>query len=199
MQHIINMKLSIALAAVTLAFGFALPAFAESNEYTPNEYKNLEIELEVKSDSTKVEYSYENQYGDEKEGGYEYGTTDLDEVYVKLTEKFGISLKEVKDAVTDIEDEDASDEDDGSNNDDEDKDEDREKEKERCDVNIEGKEKRCFENKKLDEKKEWKRENYGERFKDFGKSADKEVLNAQLRELLTILIQLLQAQAKLEN
>lgn len=186
-QYIINYKLATALAALVLSFGLALPASAES-PYSPLDvdYKNLEIKIEIGDAVAEVEVSYEDQDGKEVEREYEFGTTDLDEIYEKLAAKLSLSEETVEDAVSEIEyDEDTSDDDD-------DKDRGHGNDKDRCDSDNPGK-KRCDDI----TKKEWKRENYSERFKDFGKSTDEDELRGQLRELLLVLIELLQAQSLL--
>lgn len=186
-QYVINHKIAIILAVFVLSLCSTLPASAES-PYSPLEvdYKNLEIKIEIGNDVAEVEISYEDQDGKEVERDYEFGTTDLDEIYEKLAAKLSLAEKTIEDAVSEIEyDEDVSDDDD-------DKDRGHGNDKDRCDSDNLGK-KRCDDV----AKKEWKRDNYSERFKDFGKSKDEEELREQLRELLLVLIELLQAQSLL--
>ena len=96
MQLSIINKLAIIAATLAVAFGAAFTAFA---------YEELEIEIDVRDNSTRVEVEYQGAEGEVNEV-YEYEETDLDQVYDLLAEDLDISTDEVEDAVTSVTDED---------------------------------------------------------------------------------------------
>lgn len=92
MSKSITNKFAVTIAAVAMAFGMTLTAFA---------YDALEIEVDILAETTEVEVQYE-EGGDVVTEEYIYNTTDLEEVYVLLAAELELTEQDVEDAVVDI-------------------------------------------------------------------------------------------------
>ncbi|MCA9367384.1 hypothetical protein KC887_03945 [Candidatus Kaiserbacteria bacterium] len=207
MQQAINTKFVALFATLAMAFAFAFTAFA---------YEDLGIEVTVGSVKTEVKVLYsevvtsgEATTTETVTKNYTYETTNLDDVYAMLADDLDITESEVRDAVVsettgnasdDDEMEDGDDDDDGEEMDD--NNDDSKDRSEFCKRTTEkaagfGVAKKCVneEGYQVNDKLA----NKVNRFADYGKSTDKAVLQGQLRELLLVLIQLLQQQMALQN
>lgn len=188
-------KLGLLLAGLALSFGAATIAHA---------YDQLEIEVDVLSDTTVIEVTVD----DEDFGPYTYVTTDLDEAYQSLIDEedladLELTLEDVTAAATVTDEDGGDDADDADDSDDDDADDSDDDDADGDNGNVCTKSRgigfgvmtKCADEnvKELKKDKEFRFE-YKEAWKSYGKTTDRTELQNQLRELLLMVIQLLQQQ-----
>lgn len=192
MQVTLTHKLTVLATTLAVAFGMAFTTYAA--------FDDLEIEVKVYEDKVEVEVEY-----DDEDKSYSYEDKDLDEAYDELVKdlKDDFDLEITTDDIEDIAEVEHEDDEAEENDDDEDDDRDFcERTKQAAGWGVA---KKCVDdedyelNDKMVKKVERFEDRNMEKYREYGKSTDKTELQNQLRELLLVLVQLLQKQMELQD